>query len=236
MKSNTQSNQYVFNYMQFRVIIGILGISLPVLLWFFSGLLSNGNYWIQPSISHYYYSVMHFFFMAVLILLGFFLILYKGIGTVKHENLVSTIAGVFALLVALFPTDVSGFNGYIFIELSTQKHWYNYIHFGSAGGLFICFTIFCFYFFQMSDHIYTTPEEITKKKRRNLTYKICGWLITFSIIGIGLFSYVFTNFASLYFVNYVFVFEWIALWSFGTAWFIKGSELFEKIKLLKILR
>ena len=230
MKKNNASSPYVKNYRLFRIIIGVLGISLPVLLWIFSGILSKGSYWIQPSISHYYYSVMHFFFVAVLVLLGFFLIIYRGNNTLKYENSISTLAGIFAFLIAIYPTNIAGFNGFAFIQQSQWEQWFKYIHFGSATCLFICFAVFCFHFFQKSDDNYTTPEEISKKKRRNLIYRICGWCIAVSIISIGLLSFVFTTFAETYFINYTFVFEWIALWAFGIAWFVKGSEIFENVK------
>lgn len=228
---NNNNNPYVYNFKLFRVIIGILGILLPVVLWLGSGILTKGDYWIQPSISHYYYSVMHFFFVAVLILLGFFLIIYRGDNTNKHENTTSTIAGILALIVSVFPTDVSGFNGYIFIQQCFWESWFRYLHFGAAAGLFICFIIFCFYFFQKSDYDYTTPEQLLKKKRRNIIYKASGWVIVCSIVCIGLLSSVFSEFAEVHFENYVYVFEWTALWAFGNAWFVKGSEIFESIEL-----
>jgi hypothetical protein len=224
------------NYLIFRNAIGVIGIATPILLILLSGIITAGDYWIQPSISHYYYSVMHFLFLFILILLGSFLIFYKGNGKVKWEDIISTLAGISAFLVAIFPTEYDGFNGNPFLNVENWKPWFNYLHFGSAAILFLCFAYFCFIIFQKSDHIIKTEEDEIKKNNRNKIYTICGILILFSIIMIAIFSFIFNDFANKNFINYIFYFECVALWAFGFSWIIKGSELFKDFKLVKMIR
>jgi hypothetical protein len=224
------------NYLVFRNAIGIIGLATPIVLILFSGLLTAGDYWVQPSISHYYYSVMHFLFMFILIMLGSFLIFYKGNGKVMFEDVISTLAGFSAYVVAIFPTQFEGFQGNPFLNLMVWKDWYNTAHFSAAAILFICFAIMCFFIFQKSDHQLRTPEQEMKKKRRNRIYQICGFIIVASIGCIALFSFAFNDWANENFTNYVYVFEWTALWAFGISWLVKGSELFKNSGFTKMIR
>jgi hypothetical protein len=229
-------NILIQNYLVFRNAIGIIGLATPIALILFSGIFTAGDYWVQPSISHYYYSVMHFLFMFILILLGSFLIFYKGNGKVRFEDFISTLAGFSAYVVAIFPTKYEGFNGLPFLKVYQWKDWHNTAHFSAAGILFVCFAIMCLTTFQKSDHQLHTPEQEMKKKRRNLIYRICGFIIVASIGLIGLFSFALKDWAEENFSNYVYVFEWTALWAFGLSWLVKGSELFKNFAITKMIR
>lgn len=214
----------VISYLQLRQLIGVLGISLPFVLVIGSKLLADCSE-IQPSISHYYYSIMHILFVGVLCVLGGFLVTYRGKSA--FENRVSNIAGAFAFCVAIFPTDFVGFKepykgacNFIGISFAKQLPEYvNYIHFGSAALLFTCFSIFCMKIFQESDEgVYDT-----KKKRRNRIYMTCGILIAISIASIAGIA-LYDRIAKVNFFPYnVIVFETTALLPFGFSWLLKGS-------------
>jgi hypothetical protein len=219
-------DDYINSYILLRQLIGILGISLPFALIIGNRILGN-PYWLQLSISHYYYSYMHFAFMGVLFILGAILISYRE-KEYQLANHVSTLAGVFAFCVAIFPTKFNGFQKpeYIHIEDMYWKTWFKFIHFGSALLLFICFAIFCFIIFQKSDKNIVPSHFDQKKLLRNRIYKFCGWGIVMSIIMIGActlyedyFKYqptTFTKYAT-------FIFETTALICFGNSWLLKGS-------------
>lgn len=223
MNALKQSNDdYIVSYLLLRQLIGILGIALPFALIFGNHLLGN-EHWLQESISHYFYSYMHFAFVGVLFILGAILISYRE-KEYKLANHVSTFAGAFALCVAIFPTEFNGFLGQEYIDTTVWKPWFKIIHFGSALLLFVCFAIFCFVIFQKSDAS-VAPSHFDKKKRlRNRIYKFCGWGIVFSILMIAACTlyekYVdvttFTQYAT-------FIFETTALLCFGNSWLLKGS-------------
>jgi hypothetical protein len=221
-----------FSYLALRLAIGWLGVFLPVLLIIGSGIFSRNDYWLQPSISHYYYSVMHFAFLCVMVLLGAILMFYTGAS--KTENRISTLAGIAAWLVAIFPTNFDKFYGTAYLEKKDIFTFSNNLHFTAAFVLFMCFMYFCFVLFQNPDNNYTTEEAIAKKKRRNMLYKTCGFVILASIVTISLFSFDILPKES--FPDYTFYFECTALWAFGISWIIKGSDLFKDSKIFKMIR
>lgn len=220
-----------FSYIALRQAIGWLGVFLPLILIIGSGIFSRNDYWLQPSISHYYYSVMHFAFLCVMILLGAILMFYTGAS--KTENRISTLAGIAAWLVAIFPTDFEGFYGIPYLLKETVFTFSSILHFSAAFILFACFMYFCFVLFQNSDNNYTTEEAIAKKKRRNKLYKTCGFVILGSIVIIALFSFDILPKES--FPDSTFYFECTALWAFGISWIIKGIDFFRDTKMNKLV-
>src|ERR1041385_8105280 len=100
----------LISYWQLRQFIGILGLIMPLILPLGNKLIrSSGK--LEPSISHYYYSIMHVAFMAILCMLGSFLITYRGTSKNKvWERIASIVAGIFAFGVATFPTQFKGYN------------------------------------------------------------------------------------------------------------------------------
>jgi hypothetical protein len=228
---NPPKKELMISYLQLRRLIGILGISLPFTLalgtFIINCFLCDGREQaIQPSISHYYYSIMHVVFVGVLCLLSGFLFCYPG--PHRHDKLISTLAGFFALGVAAFPTNCQGFliDNEQYINLKWWAAWVNWVHYGSALGLFGCFAFFCFCIFQEDDSGCAKDRFDDKKKSRNKFYKGCGIIILVSIIMIGALTLYerYVNklpcFISTY--NTIF-FETIALLAFGSSWLLKGT-------------
>ena len=237
MKSNEPSpgRDEIISYQKLRAFIGITGLSLPVIAVLGCFLFGAGIYSWQISISHYYYSMMHIAFVSILCVLGGFLITYKGKN--RWESRLSNWAGFFAVCIAAFPTAFSGFqpqqdgkNQYLKLINEVTEFWGS-MHFVFASALFICFIIFCLYFFQKPDADYQ-GDELVKFKRRKLIYKICGWVIIISIILIGLFNFVIEP-EKGFFVYSTFIFETTALWAFGTAWLVKGSAVLKNVPVVK---
>src|SRR5580698_4225121 len=90
--------------MVLRKAIGILGIAFPVIL-FFSSVIFNGYIPFQGSISCYYHTLMRNIFEGVIWIFAIILVFYQYKG---RDNVITTIAGLCALGVALCPTHVSG--------------------------------------------------------------------------------------------------------------------------------
>ncbi len=230
------NNDFVISYLLLRQLIGILGISLPFVVILGNTLLGQCPE-IQPSISHYYYSVMHIVFVGTLCVLGGFLVSYRGKS--NFENRISNFAGLFAFGVAIFPTDFLGYSEsdichFIKIE-KVVPPFVSWIHFGCAGLLFACFVIFCLNIFQESDEN-KTPD--LKKLRRNYIYKICGIGIALSILSIVTIT-ILKSFEvkSDFFKHSTFVFETTSLLFFGSSWLLKGSLNWpeSKFKIIRIL-
>ena len=218
---HTNDNDYTISYLLLRQLIGILGLCLPFALLFGNKLLGS-TAWLQPSISHYYYSYMHIAFVGVLCVLGGFLITYRGKSTL--ENRVSNFSGAFAFGVAIFPTEFKGYIGNDYLNPIIWHSWFKAVHFGCAGLLFLCFAFFCLKIFQESDAGKAPSQYDAKKKLRNKIYRYCGYGILASIVIIGA-STIYENvYGMTTFTKYAtFIFETTALLCFGNSWLLKGS-------------
>lgn len=97
------ASRYVRSYLIMRVLIGVVGVSLPFVLALCDGLLLDGNPFPRTSVSAYYYSGVRELFVGALIATGIFLLTYK-VADRNLDNILSTVAGVAAITVALFPT------------------------------------------------------------------------------------------------------------------------------------
>lgn len=239
MKQNHRvpsTKEEIISYQKLRTFIGIIGVSLPFAVvlgcYFFGG----AEYSWQPSISHYYYSKMHIVFVCTLCVLGGFLITYKGKPDNPWESRVSNFAGYCVFSVAAFPTTFHGFrppangtNQYLHLTKDVTVGMGS-IHFLSAGLLFGCFILFCWVFFQKPDEQYT-GEELEKFKRRKRFYKICGWGILLSILGLfGFYLYCKSHPDPWPFST--FWFETTSLLFFGSAWLVKGSVFWKHYPIL----
>ena len=235
-KKVAADNEEIISYQKLRTFIGIIGVCLPIALVLGCFISGAGEFSFQHSISHYYYSKMHILFVCTLCVLGGFLITYKGKRENRWESTVSNFAGYCAFGVAAFPTAFKGFrpeengrNQYLKVLQDISGLWGG-VHFAFAGALFVCFTIFCLYFFQKPDEMYNEQEQLKFRRRKRL-YRICGWGIAISILFIALFNFV-INYHKGILAYATFIFETTSLWFFGIAWLVKGSLVWKKTSIL----
>ena len=219
MKKNhsTDSNaKLLISYLALRKSVGVLGIALPFVLIIGSYFFSNCSQ-VQPSISHYYYTVMGTYFTGTLCAVALFLFSYKGY--TKLDNRTGNFAGLCALLVAFFPTDAYDGTLCAFV-VNKREASVNPIHFTAAALLFSCFAFFCLYLFtQTKDKLHMTP----RKRTRNKVYITCGIIIIICIAGVAAVNFIKPLYDALESINPVLVFETIALIAFGTSWITKGE-------------
>ncbi len=215
----------LFTYRRIRRSIGYLGISLPILLVFFS-LFDFFKTDIQPSISHYYYTNLREIFTGTLCAVGLFLIRYKGHGNKsiwKNDNLLTNIAGIMAIGVALFPTNPNDSYSKFYTLIPYAKPWLGTLHYAFAALLFLIFSLLSINVFTIGQENDTNvPESIFNE---NNIYRFCGYSILVFIVMVPisaefeLFSY-----STL-------VFEALSLLAFGIAWLIKGRALGDEGKI-----
>ena len=211
--SNVNEDGLQFTYRTLRILIGILGVSLPILL--------VVGTWFQPStsISDYYYTNMRDYFEGILFFLTVFLFAYRPY---KKEGLVDVVvtfaSACFALLLALFPT----FNE----TLAHVPHGVtlNFVppvmsgvlHNIGSGGLFVGFSVLSLFIFTQGKS--GTPQ----KKLRNAVYIICGLGILFCIGYIGWGAATAADQKARDLMD-IFVPEASALVLFGLSWLVKGG-------------
>ncbi len=217
MQNKTPENSsYVISYMTIRKTIGFLGILLPAILLLGNFTLAKCHS-IENSISHYYYTTMGDVFVGILCAVALFLIAYKGYD--KVDGRACNLAGICALGVAFFPTEVDANS----LCNNTQiLHTLNLsvVHYISAALFFTTLACISLFLFTKTGN----AENISMQKRtRNSIYKICGIIMLISIVLIACVGFIPDVGSKLQDYKPVFVLEWIALIAFGVSWLVKGE-------------
>ncbi len=209
-----------------RKLVGIMGLLLPVALWL--GLfIDTGHTQPVESISHYYYTRVAGVFIIIVSLLAFFLIIYKG--EEPAEFYISLMAGLFALIMLIFPTnnlmEHCNKKHDIVVTILKKSEFRTNLHLIAAGLFLGCLAV-------MSIWLFTKPAQpknqaeviiLSRKSTRNGWYIGCG-VVMFIMLAAILISML-TNFDESDFYknnSLTFWFESFAVWSFGISWMIKG--------------
>lgn len=216
---NTQGNaddMVPLSQVTFRVAIGLLGMSFPIIL-LAGGLLYGDG--IQTSISAYYHlgisdalylPTMRDIFVGVLFVIGIALYFYKGYEKKAEEplsdDLVATVAGLCAIGVALSPTESVGEPNAI-------------IHSTFAAVFFLAITYFCFFVFTRTGG---SGEISAKRKTKNNIFRLCGTLMGLSLVLIAVISVWFPDLKTEW--NAVFWLESLAVMAFGYSWWLKAQK------------
>jgi len=212
------------------LFVGILGVLLPILLWGFT-------YWdiklICPleSISHYYYTRVGGIFVVIMSMLALLLLNFKGDKPI--DFVISLIAGVFSLLLLLFPTDkIANVSSWCSnpsqmdanITIIAQNETRELFHYVSASIFLICLAIMSLYSFtRVKDWQIKANGDMKQNKRsRNIIYISMGIIMicAMAFIGFGpkiLSEETYSNY------NLTFWMESVAVWAFGISWIIKSK-------------
>lgn len=211
-------NFLVIHYLTLRKAVGWLGVSLPAAMVLGNFLLQDCTR-LQDTISHYYYTATGDLFVGILCGVALFLLSYKGYDMIDH--IATSLAGVFAIGIALFPTnDNSADSCAVFHVPYNQLS--NAVHYASAACFFIILACVSLFLFTKS------KEQKTKEKKiRNKIYRTCGVVIFITVALIAL--YEFGEAGLSFFEKYkpVFWLEWVALFAFGMSWLVKGEIILQ---------
>ncbi|RYF24479.1 MAG: hypothetical protein EOO42_05730 [Flavobacteriales bacterium] len=216
MKIKSYSPEEI-SYRNQRRSVGMLGIFLPFALIFYTYL--QGCREIQPSISQYFYSTAGILLVGVLSAVGLFLISYKG--PQKIDDIITNLAGIFALGIAYFPTDSDPNSQCLLFSFPPNKI-ITIAHYIFAALFFISLAINSFFLFTRTD-----KKMITKQKQqRNYVYKTCGILILIFIALVPICNIEkIKTWLNLPYAT--FILEALALLTFGISWLIKGDTLLQ---------
>ena len=213
LATNQSDDPALLSYRDLRRAVGWLGILLPFVL-MLGSIINNCE--VQPSISHYYYTNMREIFEGTLFAVALFLFSYKGYS--KLDSIISNIAGLFCIGVALFSTDmIAGFPGQAYATLLFDFQIHSTIHLLCAALFFLTLAF-------MSIKLFTkTKGEMTHQKRkRNRVYIGCGIIMIASVACLGIYFVCKGNPLS----HIVIVCETVALLAFGLSWLTKGETIF----------
>lgn len=205
----------MINTTRLRCTIGWLGMLLP---WLVLILSSAYGYGFPDSISATYYLPTCITpFMIILGSAGLLLFSYKGYD--KRDDIVCTVAGVFALGICLFSCKTEGLSER-WIELSALTNVGTFQIIPNISGILhnICALGFFGLLAYNSLFLFTKSSRImTKsKKKRNVIFRVCGigMVISFlAIVPVSIFEW----------WGGVWVIETIALAFFGISWLTKAN-------------
>ncbi len=204
----------VISYLSLRRMIGIIGMALPFVLIIGKIVVEGPNPKIQASISSYYYTSMGDVFVGSLWAFGVFLWSYRGYNL--WENRMGDAACIFALGVALFPTTPE-------YNATSSDKFVGALHLISASLFFLTLAYFSLCLFTK-----TKPNETPtpRKKKRNVIYIVCGWIMLVSVALIVVVKVMPDN-PFVKNLDPVFWLESIAIEAFGVSWFIKGKTILQ---------
>jgi hypothetical protein len=211
-----QNSQY-----RLRIIIGILGMLLPILIY-----VNHKD--LLSSISHYYYTSSSVFFIGILFSFGLVLIAYRGYPIDPDSNekysddWITTLAGIFIIVTVVIPTSCKDSLGDL--QFCAEGYLFGHgnktigiIHLISAGAFLFFLGLMCYGKFTMG-------KSLSLKKKR--LYKICGiliWICIGLLIVLFVLEWILNKDFNSYLPGYTFYLETLAVWAFGIAWLVKGK-------------
>jgi len=202
-----------------RMLVGILGVALPIVLLVWK-LFIDGS--LPDSISASYAYRTRDALVGFLFVIGWILFAYKGYE--KMDSIAGKLACIFALGVALFPCTAEG--------------WQPKVHYTCATCMFAILAFFSIFLFTKTR---TSPEGFwptvksfrlraerkgetleREKRNRNKLYIACGIIILVCMVMIPIYN-IFWQHTVLANIKPVFWLETFIIWAFGLAWFVKGK-------------
>ena len=188
-----------------RCWIGWLGMALPIIVCVLSVMFGYGipdsisaTYFLEPCITP---------FMIILGMSGVLLFCYKGYDPL--DNVLNTLAGLFALGICFFPCAAT--SDPIIGTFQFPADISNILHMVSAIGFFgILSCNSLFQFTKGSDN--PTPN----KKKRNIIFRVCGFGMITSFVAL-------IPFSIFHVPHAIWLIETIALFFFGISWLTKAN-------------
>jgi hypothetical protein len=237
-----KNDSHVVSYLTLRRLIGILGMALPFACWIANAivnkfdLLNNENLAIlnpgasyqaqhnlKESISHFYYTASAPMFIGILITVAIFLFCYSGYEPREDDKykwitdkLVTTLAGIAALGIVIFPTSSSEViidNFFIF----RASKIIGLIHLIFAASFFILMALLCLVNFRRQG-----DKRPFGEGEYDSLYRFCGAVILISIGIVFIYGSFLKDIVNLD-LPVTFIFETVALIAFGVAWLFKGK-------------
>jgi hypothetical protein len=191
-----------------RLVIGIIGIALPIVLPLGNSVIS-AHLGLLASLSGSYYTHMRNVFVGGLCAIGVILVCYRHN---RREDVWSSVAGVFAVVVAMCPMEPPAS---VVAHASTTQKVLGGIHILAATVVFAALALFCV-------RLFRDASEPDGPLRRRI-YLVCGIVIALSILGIVVSGLV--HFSGAGGLTPVFAGESLSVFAFGAAWFVKSDAI-----------
>jgi hypothetical protein len=225
---NPNPELYARSYLLIRMIVGIIGILLPIALIVGEAFFLRGGVHVRGSLSAYYHTSMRDLFVASLCVTGFLLATYMA-GQSNSEFWSSFVAGVAVIGVAFFPTQRPHLSeaaprcgstpmpeGCSPIQQRFGENAVAVIHFTCSAVFILSLAFICLYIFAYRERKYKQNAAMAA------VMYTCGWTIVgavvWAVLG-GLLHVTIWELTPLY------IAEVVSVWAFGVAWFLKSRDL-----------
>ena len=177
-----------------KLLVGVIALTLGNLTSFFAN-----SQITSISASYYEGDWARSILVGFLFAIAAFLLAYNGLS--RSEMLLSKVAALSALGVALFPCGCNGHDEII-----------RHVHFGSAAVMFLILAYFCYVFYRRA-----RAKNHTEANRRAFVYATCGLVIVASILAM-VFDTMASGVLSSAIPRLVFYCERAGLVAFGISW------------------
>ncbi|UWP94950.1 hypothetical protein K3X48_12185 [Aliiroseovarius crassostreae] len=218
--------------LRLRRSIGAIGLGLPIVL-MLGAMIAQMP--MKNSISEFYYSPLREIFIGAAAGVGLFLLAYQGYPAANGEWLtdrrVSNLAGASVLFMAAVPTNCLQATCYppqtLMDQLIADDRLQATLHLGAAGLFLASLGVMSHTLFTRC----TAPPCSMQKERRNLCYRLFGWVIYAMVALVGGVKLVFPELGHVWDNGWHFTFwaESVALWAFGLSWLMKGEALHDTL-------
>jgi hypothetical protein len=231
--SSSPAGRYVRSFLYLRLMIGGLGVLLPIALLTLDKLAFDGHpgkRFPRGSISAYYYSGFREVFTVTIGTIAFFLFAYK-ITEKNLDNLCSMIAGLAGMAIPLFPTgrpsdaDIVPKPKLTPIQHGLHENTTQALHFIASGVFIGTLAIVCVLFGIREGHRREHPTLIGHRNWRRFHF-LCATLIVLAGLWILATALKVSGHGPIYKGPYwsTLLGEWVSATAFGASWFAKGAE------------
>jgi hypothetical protein len=217
-----ESARYVRSYLIMRIVVGALGVALPVMLVLGDDRL-GGEPVPRDSLSAYYYSGVRELFVGALAAIAVFLVCYR-VAERSWDNALSLLAGGAVLAVAVFPTGPPArVEELTPLQRTFGEQLVQTIHF-TAAGVFIASLAVISFFFGVREGARPAQEGKRRSPRfwRNYHWFWAGAILA-AVLWIGA-TELTDGLAIWERSKTLLIGEWVAVWAFAASWLFKGLE------------
>jgi hypothetical protein len=230
---------YTKSYRVIRLVVGFLGILLPVILIVAEAAVLKGSVSVRGSLSAYYHTSMQDIFVGGLCIIGFLLATYMA-GEGRSWDFWASLTGGVALLgVVFFPTSRSGLApgaplcgslpepaGCSPIEQALGEHQTAVIHAVCAVVFIVSLAVMSFLF--AASEVLSRPERLelrgqaeVRRLRNRVLFGI-HLLCALVILAAGIWAFAGVGIGDL---TRLYLGEVSSIWAFGASWLLAGFYL-----------
>jgi hypothetical protein len=239
---------YTHSYRIIRLVVGSLGIALPILFIIEEAAFLKGGVHVRGSLSAYYHSPTQDFFVGGLCIIGLMLATYMSGEPGSWDFWVSLLAGIAVLGVVFFPTSrppdlaKSGICGSphatscSVIESTLGEHQTAVIHTICAIVFIICLAIMSFLFAISEVLPDNNPSAAPGQRKKRIFRKpiLFGVHSGLALVILAAGAWAFWG-AQLGQLTPLYIGEVASVWAFGVSWLLAGLYMTAPARFSQIL-